>query len=253
MAYYQDNQLTPSVNGYSFYNRESGLDKTMLAFNMWKTTIRVSIYPLIESENDDQVKFDRKGGISIYMTPTRAYEFGELIKRFKTDPEKYSKFGVSSGQQMISVQDPRFVDGFNGKAINPVIVIRKISPEGQLEASYAYEISDEYYGVVEDYDQNTGTFKKNYEEFKGFELDRIAFQLCSYGDAMANTYAFSVNEQNFIFLDKIANKLGVELLSSYGGSSYKSNSYFNTNDGSGFAGNSSTGMSGTSNSLASMI
>lgn len=249
----QQNQNTPSVYGYSFYNKDSTIDKTMLSFNMWKTTIRMSIYPLIESENDDQIKYDRKGGISIYLTPFKAHMFAELIRRFKENPEKYSGKGVPSGQALVSIESPKYTQGYKNPNANPLIVIRKVNLDGALEASYAYEINNDYYAVINNYDQNTGEFVKDTNEFIGIELDLIANQLESYCEAMNNTVAFAVNEQTFLHLDKIANKLGVELLSSYG-SSYKSNSYFTSNSGTTTdTTTSSNTMMGTNNSLAGMI
>lgn len=251
MAYLNNQtQNTPSVSGYAFFNKESGVDKTMLSFNMWKTTIRASIYPLIESENDDQVKYDRKGGISIYLSPFKAAMFAELIRKFMKDPQAYSGKGVPSGQALITIEDPSIAEGFNKPGANPLIVIRKINPEGGVEMCYAYETNKDFYAVIEKYNQNTGEFVKNTEEFKQLELHLIARQLETYCEAMGNSIAFAVNEQTFQHLDKIANKLGVELLSSYS-SSYKSNSYFNTNDGSGNNGNSMVGT--PNNSLVNMI
>ena len=252
----QQTQNTPSVYGYSFYNKDSTIDKTMLSFNMWKTTIRMSIYPLIESENDDQIKYDRKGGISIYLTPYKARMFAELIRRFKEDPTKYSGKGVPSGQALVSIESPKVTPGYKNPNANPLIVIRKVNIEGGLEASYAYEINNDYYSVIDKYNQNTGEFVKDSNEFVGMELDLIIGQLNSYCEAMNNSIAFAVNEQTFLHLDKIANKLGVELLSTYS-SSYKNGSYFTSNNGtqssSDSSSSSNTMMGSTNNSLVGMV
>jgi hypothetical protein len=252
---YNNNQPTPTVNGYAFFNRFSAIDKTMLSFSMWKTTIKIAIYPLIESENDDQIKYDRKGGISIYLTPFKAHMFAQILKGFKHNPDEYHAKGVPSGQALITVEDPS-KGGYKNPEGNPLIVIRKVNPEGGVEMAYAYEIASDPYGVIENYNQETGEFTKNTEQFKYEELDLIALQLESYCEAMSNTQAFAVNEQTFQHLDKIANKLGVELMSYSTGTSYRNNSYFNSNAATGDA--SSTGsntgvMGGTSSSLANMI
>jgi len=252
MSYTNQNQNTPSVYGYSFFNKFSTIDKTMLSFSMWKTTICAGIFPLIESENDDQIKYDKKGGIRIYLTPFKAHMFAELIRRFKQDPKTYSGKGVPSGQALISIESPKVTPGYKNPDANPLIVIRKVSQDGSLEVSYAYEINNEFYSVIENYDKNTGEFVKNPNEFDGMELDLIITQLESYCEAMSNSIAFSVNEQTFQHLDKIANKLGVELLSSYS-SGYKSNSYFNSNPGNSSDSTNGMGMGGTNSSLASMI
>jgi hypothetical protein len=253
MAYSNPNQVTPTIQGYSLFNRDAKIDKTMLAFSMWKTTIRIGIFPLIESENDDQPKVDRKGGLSIYLTPFKAHMFAEILTRYKSNPEQYSGKGIPSGQCLISIEDPRYAPGYNKPDANPLIVIRKVSPEtGAMEASYAYEINDNFYAIVDSYDQTTGQFTKNFDEFKGIEIDIIITQLESYYRAMTNATAFSVVESQYQYLDKIANKLGVELMAN-NFISYRSNSYFNSPGVGGTIGGSTDTMGGTANSLANMI
>ena len=81
-SYGNQNQVSPTLYGYSLFNKESTVDKTMMSFSMWKTTIKLAIYPLIESD-DDQIKYDRKNGIAIYLTPQKAMMFALLLKEFR--------------------------------------------------------------------------------------------------------------------------------------------------------------------------
>lgn len=244
MAYNtNNNQITPSLPGYAFFNKNSTIDKTMLSFNMWKTTIRMSIYPLIESENDDQVKYDRKGGISIYLTPYKAYMFAQIIKGFKNNHEEYNGKGVPSGQCLVTIEDPAITSGYKDPNANPLIVIRKVNSEtGGVEMSYAYELNSEFYMVIEKYDQLSGEFVKNLEMFKDAELDFTAIQLENYANAMTNSNAFATMDAVYPFLDRIANKLGVELMPS-SSNQYSSGTYFSKNPGTENSTSSSTSMS----------
>lgn len=217
---------SPTINGFAMFNSESIVDKTMLAFSMWKTTIKLGIYPVIESENDE-IRYDKKSGIAIYLTPIKAWNFAQLIRAFKRDPEKYHGKGIPSGQQLITIEDP--AKGFNKPGAGPCIVIRKINPEtGSMESSYAYETRKEQGTVIDSYNEKNATFTQSIE-FPQIELDLIIMQLENYTKAMTNTYAFTVVDAVSQPLEKIASKLGVNLDSGYTNNNYKNNSYFNSN------------------------
>lgn len=248
MAYTNSTQYSPTVQGIACFNGNSVVDKTMISFSMWKTTIKISIYPLIESSSDgnsyanDQPKYDRKNALSIYLTPNKAHMFAELLKKFKQDPASVYGKGVPSGQNMISIEDPTNPNGMNKPAGNPCIVIRKINNEsGMVESTYAYELSDELSIVIEDYNPNTGAFTKNLDLFKNHEVDMIILQLEQYAMAMTNAQAFAVNEVIYPHMEKLASKLGVDL-SNNSYSSYRNTSYFSNNMGSTDA-SASTGSS----------
>lgn len=223
------NQIGPTVQGFQFYNKESTVDKTTLSFSMWKTTIKIAIFPLIESE-DDQVRYDRKNGLSIFLTPIKAKMFAHLVRKFMENPHDTVTRGVSSGTNLITIEDPTNPEGFNRPGAGPVIVIRKISPEGNLEASYAYETKVDNNMFVENFNEKNGSFVKNIDEFRYIELDMIAMQLEEYVKAMTNTVSFTTADALYGCLDKIATKLGVDLGSSYNGG-YTKNNYFNTSTG----------------------
>lgn len=221
-----NNQISPTVYGYALFNKESLVDKTMISFSMWKTTIKVAIYPLIESE-DDQIKYDRKNGVAIYLQPIKAKIFAQIIRDFIKDPVNNHARGVASGQNLITIEDPTRPDSFNKPGSNPVIVIRKINGEGTLEASYGYEVRSDTATVIKNYNEKTNAFIKDTTTFRFMELEMIAMQLDEYTKAMSNAVAFSVTEALYPSLDKIASKLGVDI----NAAPYKNSSYFNNNPG----------------------
>ena len=232
-SYGNQNQISPTLYGYSLFNKESTIDKTMMSFSMWKTTIKMAIYPLIESD-DDQIKYDRKNGIAIYLTPQKAMMFAQILKEFRDkwqtdDLKKVDNSGIVSGQSLVAVCSPQFFNK-DSKTTGPSIVVRRVTDDGHVEASYAYECKVNFYNAIKDYDEKTGKYKQDFAQFNNVELDTIIMQLESYFSAMTNTVAFTVAESLYPTLDKIASKLGVDLNSNYNGGQYKSNSYFGGNN-----------------------
>ena len=221
-------QQSPTVYGYAFFNKESIIDKTMMSFSMWKTTLKIGIYPLIETD-DDQIKYDRKNGASIFLTPQKAKMFASVLQYFKdnyTDNlTACDNQGIAAGQSLISICSPEFM-GKDAKTAGPAIVIRRVSKEGQVESSYAYECKQNFYNTINGFDEKTGKFDQDFSKFNMLEIDMIMTQLNEYCRAMSNTVAFTVADALYPSLDKIAAKLGVDLNSNHNGGTYKNNSYF---------------------------
>lgn len=225
-GYQNQNMNTPTIYGYSFFNKESIVSKTMMQFSMWKTTLKIAIYPLIESDSDE-VKYDRKNGCAIFLIPSKAKMFAELLKGFKENPKKYSGMSIPSGQGLITIVSG---DYFNKKDAGPCIIIRKVNGQtGQVELSYAFETRMKLHSIVTNYDETTGKFDQDTDMFKYLDLDMMITQLDSYYQAMSNSYAFSTIDNMYPYLDKIASKLGVDLNSNLNGGSFNK-SYFNRQD-----------------------
>jgi hypothetical protein len=220
---YGSTQQSPTVYGYAFFNKEASIDKTMMSFSMWKTSLKVGIYPLIETD-DDQVKYDRKNGVAAFLIPQKAFMLAMIMREFKKDPVGNDNRGIASGQSLISICSGTF---FGKPDAGPALVIRKISKEGQVEASYAYEFRQNFYTSIDGFDEKNGKFDQSFESFNNIEIDTAILQLEEYYKAMSNATAFTVAEALYPNLEKIANKLGVDLLSNYNGGGYKNNSYFN--------------------------
>lgn len=218
----QQNMNTPTIYGYSFFNKESTVSKTMMQFSMWKTTLKIAIYPLIESDSDE-VKYDRKNGCAIFLVPAKAKMLADIIKGFKQDQKKYNGMSIPAGQGLISIVSGEY---FGKKDAGPCIIIRKVNySTGQVELSYAFETRQKLYNVVTAYDEKTGKFDQDFEQFKDLDLDMIVNQLEAYYHAMTNAFAFSTIDNMYPYLDKIASKLGVDLNSNFNGGTI-SRSYF---------------------------
>jgi hypothetical protein len=218
-----ESRFSPTVYGYSFSNSESVVDKSNIQFSMWKTTIKISISPLIDTGTNEW-RVDRKNAISAYLIPAKAMMFANILKRYKEDPEKYNNWGVASGSAYISVINPKSIkpdaEGF------AIINIRRISTEGVVEASYSYEVkAGGTYNAVIGFDEKKGTFSQDFDTYAATELDLIAIQLMQYAKAMSNAVAFTVTNNQYDYLDKIAQKVGADFSGGYA-KTYTNQSYF---------------------------
>lgn len=226
-----NNQMqTPSVYGYQYANKDSTIDRTMLNFCMWKGTIRIGIYPIIESDSSDEIRYDKKNGVTAYLTPSKALMFAKILKNYKEDRKNNSNHGVAAGQSLITVVNP---EDYDKSDANTVISIRKINQNGQIESSYCYEFKKNFYNEVNGFNEKTGSFKQEFSKFNDLELDMFIIQLEEYVKAMTNAQAFSTLHNSYYIYDKIASKLGLDLNTNYNSNGYNRQSYFNTNDGSG--------------------
>lgn len=228
MAFSQsDNVFSPTVySGFNLYNPTSKIDKTCMSFSMWKSTLKVSIIPVIETESvNDTPKYDYKNAISIYLTPIKAHLFAKILEQFKLNPTKYNNYGISTPQSIITVDIPQtFGKDYNGT----VISIRRVGENGNVEASYSYECSSDNFSAVVGFNsKNPKEFTQDTEIFKNEEIDAIINQLNSYYEAMSNANAFATLNILYPYLDKIAAKMGVDLSNN----NRKSATGFFTNNG----------------------
>ena len=236
-------QSSPSVFGYSFFNKESIIDKTMISFSMWRNNLKIAISPVIESENGE-TRYDTKNGISVYLTPQKAKMFEALINQFlqasKEEQQALTQgnIGVASGNNLITVEDPEVVYGKPEAGI--VISIKKLNENGQIEQAYSYETRKGFYNAIVGFDPKTAGYTQDFDHFNTLELEMISLQLREYYTAMSNAQAYSSLIHTQPYLNKIAAKLGVDLDSNYNGG-YKNKSYFNNGGGNNQATHTSAG------------
>lgn len=221
---YANKDYCPTLYATSFSNKDSEVDKTNLSFSMWQKTIKINIAPLIETVDGD-IRIDYKSSIGAFLSPTKAYIFSNILKGFRDDPEKYNNYGVASGQALITICTPEV---FGKKSTSPIINIKKMASEGGVEQSYAYEVKNDY-NAVHGFNEKTGQFKQDFDSYKNTELDLMIIQLDEYVKAMTNAQAFANVVATFPYFDKIALKLGVDLMPKPKSFS-TATSYFNSNN-----------------------
>ena len=239
---YSNNQNVSQVyepNVYSPYrmnNAMSTVDKTCLTFQYWKNSLRISISPRLPDSPDDAPKFDLKNGISIYLNHTKARILYHELCGFMEDPEKYDNHGVDSGTGLITFS--------TGKEFNsqfPLIIIRKIDETGNISSSFAYEVRGEYHYAVCGFSEHNKDFTKKY--YPSLELEQLRDVLKTYYESMTYAMSYSVIEQerfefNKVYqkLNRIGEKLGIDLSGGTGYQRSSSTSFFSQNQGGSSSG-----------------
>lgn len=249
---YNNNQKKNSVydptvySPYRMNNAESKVDPTCLTFSYWRNLLRIGIAPKKDTGNDE-VRFDTENAIYIYLSHTKARIFADILRKFLDNPEAYDNSGVPSGDNIITIST-----GKQYNSISPVITIKKVDAEGHVVSDYVYQIKSDYYFAIRDYEPETGNFNKVTADYDNMEIEQMITLLEEYYKAMTSAVSYSVldtfkYEHNRITnrIDKIAEKLGVEVNSGGSKSNYSSTSYFNN------SGNSNSG-SGANYSQATM-
>ena len=228
----------PGVTVYSNYrmnNAESTIDPSCITFRFWKSSLCVSIYPKKQTGNDE-VSFDMDNGITIYLSHVKARILKNEIEKFLSDPVTYGSVGVPSGQAIITISNGAEF----GKNV-PVICIRKVSEDGTVAASFAYECKTDYYSSIRNYNDSKKTFDQVFEDYKNIELEQFITVLDEYVKASTNAVAFSLMDQRrFSYdrmdrkIDSIAAALGVDTAKSYAnGGGQKKSSFFNQSNSNG--------------------
>lgn len=239
---YNNNQKSqiyePSVySQYRFNNATSSVDKTCLTTQYWKNALRISICPKNADSPADAPTFDLKNGISIYLNHNKARILYKVLQDFMSDPEKYDNCGVDSGMSLIT-----FSTGKQYGSTFPIITICKVDDGGNIVSSFAYEVKGDYHYSINGFSEVSKNFTKTY--YPNMELEQFADVLRTYFEAMTYATAYSVIEQNKWDFNRISNKLnrigeklGIDLTSGNGtGRSSSSSSFFSQNGGTSSSG-----------------
>lgn len=225
----------PEVTVYSNYrlnNAESKIDATCMTFRFWKGNLCVGIFPR-KATGNDEIAFDMDNGITIYLSHTKARILKNEIEHFLQDPVTYNAVGVPSGQAAISISN-----GSEYGKNNPVVTIRKVSDNGEVVASFAYEFKTNFHYAIRNYDGKN--FDSVYEDYVNIEIEQFVTVLDEFVKASTNAIAFTVMDQRKYSYARMDNKieaiaasLGVDLARSSNNSRsrYNSSSYFNNNSG----------------------
>lgn len=234
---YNNNQKSSQVfeptvySQYRMNNAMSSVDKTCLTVQYWKNALRLSICPKTPDSPDDAPTFDIKNGISVYLNHNKARILYHELCGFLEDPEKYDNHGVDSGTGLITISTGKeFGSQF------PLIIIRKIDESGNISSSFAYEVKGEYHYSVCGFSEQNKDFTKKY--YPSLELEQLRDVLKTYYESMTYAYSYSVIEQErFEFnrlsqkLNRIGEKLGLDLSGGTGYQRSSSTSYFSGNNG----------------------
>lgn len=233
----KNDKYSPTIySPYRMNNSESTVDKTCITYTFWNNMLKIGIFPK-KNTGGDEVAFDMENGIAIYLNHTKARMFAEILRKFREDPEHFSNSGVPSGQGAIIIST---ADQFNPSCDPvPVLAIYKLDQDGNITTSFAYEFKHDYHYALTNFNPKGSTFDSDYESYSTLEIDQLITLLEEYYKATTCATAYTVVD-NMKYdvsrmttrLNKIAEKLGVELGGNGGGGnnrSYGNNSYFNRN------------------------
>ena len=227
---------------YKFNNARSAVDQTRLSIQFWNNSMRIMISPKAADSPEDQPTFDDKNSISIYLNHTKARMLSYVIRGFIEDPAKFDNCGVTAGTSLLTISTGK---EFNSKF--PLIIIRKVSEDGSVSASFAYEIKGDFHRIIRGFDQSNGHFDEQF--YPNLELEQLITCLEEFYKAESRAIAYSVVDQmkfdNYRVntrLSRIGEKLGVDMGMGQGGSgSSSSTSYFSKSNSSSSSGSGSFG------------
>ena len=180
----------PTVYGYQFTNDDdSAVDRTAISFHMWAGTIKISIAPRVKDMANDRMVTNYEAGGSIWLTPSRAKIFADVIKNFlanineKDNP--YNGWAVYTKQGMIGI-----FTGDSVGASSPCIVLKKVNAEtGAVDSEYAYQIKTSY-EAISDFDEKNPSGFVRHENYPYMELEMIIDQLNDYARFASKAVAF---------------------------------------------------------------
>ena len=219
---------------YKFNNARSAVDQTRLSIQFWNNSMRIMISPKAADSPEDQPTFDDKNSISIYLNHTKARMLSYVIRGFIEDPAKFDNCGVTAGTSLLTISTGK---EFNSKF--PLIIIRKVSEDGSVSASFAYEIKGDFHRIIRGFDQSNGHFDEQF--YPNLELEQLITALEEFYKAETRAIAYSIQDQLKFDLyrtntriSRIGEKLGVDMgMGSQSGSgSSSSTSYFSKSNSS---------------------
>jgi len=227
---------------YAFSNPNSKVDQTRIGFDFWAGLLKVTVSPKKGENSEGFSTWDYENNISIYLPHTKAEMFKEELIKFLNNKNEYNNSGVGAGAGLISIS--------NGKEYGidcPVITIRNINEQGAVQASFAYQINQQYYFAIKNFNEKEPS-KYEKEYYDNLEIEQIIKLLDSYVKATSGAIAYSVIENNRFNnsrintkLDLTCEKLGIEFKK---GSNKSSNSFFkgnNNNKSNAIGGDNSKG------------
>lgn len=196
---YDNNRQTPkrvTVNSpYSFANPMSTVDATKLSAAFWNRMLKLTITPRAATGNDEIV-WDKNQYIAAHLTHVKAAMLAHEIREYLNDPISYNSSGVLSNKTLITISN-----GSEFGAIGNFIVIRNIKLDEndptrmETVASYSYEFNSQFHHSIRNYNEETATFEKAFDDFDILEITELLALLDNYVAAITNAIAYTVVDQ----------------------------------------------------------
>lgn len=223
---------------YKFNNARSTVDQTQLSIQFWNNSLRILIAPKNADSPEDQPTFDIKNSISVYLNHAKARMLYDVLKNFMANPEKYDNTGVVAGSSFIS-----FTTGKDFGSKFPLVIIRKVDESGNITSSFAYEVKGDYHFAVKGFTEKSKEYDKIF--YPSLELDSLLTVLDEFVKAESRAMAYSVLDafkfdqyRTSIKINRIGEKLGLDMSVSSSGSQRSSSTSFFSRDNNGASSNS---------------
>lgn len=186
-------------SGYNTSN-ENGVDATALNYSFWKGFLKISVAPMLKNPTEKQ-KWDHKNAASVYLNRQKArvlrYEAEKVLEG------KQENGGVNSGESgVISFSNGKEV-GINGYCL----IIRNVSSDGVVNATYIYEFCRERYYGVSDFKAENSNFNKVF--YDTIEVDEFMQMLDEFVKHMTKAVAYTVMEEIKFNVSRVNTKLGL--------------------------------------------
>jgi len=191
----------------TFSNVDSTIEKSKLTYTFWKGLLKISIAPMIPS-NDDSVNFDYKKESSIYLSPMLASMGYKKFKEFMENPDKFESRSIPtrSGALIKLCKGEQY--GIKGH----VLVIEKIGEDRSIIGGHLYEFNtDKYYGI-DNINEDDFSFDKSY--YKDLEIDFLLLTLKSFYEYSVGSSAYFNMDYNRFEQSRLTgklNKIGIAL------------------------------------------
>lgn len=235
---------------YTWANGQSEVDKTKLVPSYQMGMLKLSIFPKVQDNTVDYDRFDKDGGVSIYLTHTKALLLSQVGKEFIANPSMATSVGVDSGmgenQGLI-----QFSNGVEFGTNNICLVIRRLSVENgvaTITSSFAYEFKTGTHYTVSNFDANTMDFDRIYHD--QLEIEQFFILLDEYVKAQTNAVAFTVREQYNYQDNRLNSKLDALLEHNGLETGYKGNKGKGNNNSVSIFGNKDSGRNFNTTSLS---
>ena len=176
----QDN-VRPTVYGYSLYNITSERNKSRISFSMWQRTIKISIENMIrEAQGSQMAEYDNKNASVIYLTSAKALMLASILEKYQKDPEAYSGYGIASARALLTIFREDDED---------IIRIDALGNSGTVAEGSEYVIN-KLHSVVSSV--NNKGIAYDDESMSGLDFEQMIYQLRDYGRFANNSISFTV-------------------------------------------------------------
>ena len=197
---------------YSAYGTSNvdGIDPSALSYQFYNGLLKISISPMKRgAKPGDSSLWDYDGGISIWLTHSKAYMLLQEIEYVLEHKDTCHNGGVfTRSGGLIS-----FSSGKELGCTSPCLIIRTVDSNGTITASYAYQFKNNY-EAIRNFDE-----KSNFDrvEYPNIEIDELKTILKEYATSACGASAYAVINNNkyeanrtSTKLSMIMDKLGIE-------------------------------------------